>query len=93
MGNCAGIFQSCQGENGTVAGSNQGAVKKIDRDQMQKALQVNQEMASSNFGKQKQMAAGPQQWQYEENSGLPDDSQSKYNRSPESKNNTMYGNT
>jgi hypothetical protein len=38
MGNCAGIFQSCQGENGNVAGSNSNAVKKIDRDQMQMAL-------------------------------------------------------
>ena len=33
MGNCAGIFQSCNGENtaGNVGGANQGAVKKIDR--------------------------------------------------------------
>jgi len=40
------------------------------------------------------MAAGaPQQWQYEDNNagGHADDSQGKYNRSPDSKNNTMFG--
>ena len=45
MGNCAGIFQSCNGENtaGSVGGANQGAVKKIDRGQMEKALAYNQQ--------------------------------------------------
>jgi hypothetical protein len=35
MGNCTGIFQNCKGDaEGTIAGVNDQAVKKIDREQI-----------------------------------------------------------
>ena len=36
MGNCTGIFSSCQGEK--------NAIKKIDKDQIKKAIQMRLEM-------------------------------------------------
>jgi hypothetical protein len=40
MGNCTGVFGSCVGED-------QNAIKKIDKDNMKKALAANQEMQAS----------------------------------------------
>lgn len=54
MGNCAGIFSNCKGDD-TIAGAQDGAVKKIDRTQMEKALAVNNQEINLNavvsFGK------------------------------------------
>lgn len=42
MGNCTGIFQNCKGDaEAGVGGVNDQAVKKIDREQIQKALAHN----------------------------------------------------
>ena len=52
MGNCTGIFQSCKGSEET--GANEHAVKKIDKDQIQKALAVNSQDFHDGFGRPKQ---------------------------------------
>ncbi len=41
MGNCTGVFQTCCGQEGGEA------IKKIDRDNMQKALQAKHDYNSN----------------------------------------------
>jgi hypothetical protein len=41
MGNCSGIFSSCEGKEGP-GGTNSTAVRKIDREQLEKALNKNE---------------------------------------------------
>ena len=60
MGNCAGIFSNCKGDDNNVAGAQDGAIKKIDREQMSKALSANQDIVS--FGRGTKGANYPQQW-------------------------------
>lgn len=40
MGNCTGVFGSCVGED-------QNAIKKVDKDNMKKALAANQNLNNS----------------------------------------------
>ena len=45
MGNCTGIFSSCEGENPKeTTDLKTSNVKVIDKEQMKKALEYNQEM-------------------------------------------------
>jgi hypothetical protein len=60
MGNCAGIFSNCKGDDNSVAGAQDGVIKKIDREQMNKALAANQEIGS--FGRGVKGSNYPQQW-------------------------------
>ena len=43
MGNCTGIFSSCQGND---AGAVNGVVKKVDQERIKKALEHNKNMDS-----------------------------------------------
>ncbi|TNV71820.1 hypothetical protein FGO68_gene3601 [Halteria grandinella] len=74
MGNCAGIFSNCKGDD-TIAGANDGVVKKIDRDQMNKALAANsQEISSNAFGRPAKGSTYPQQqWDQHEHTGMMSD--------------------
>jgi hypothetical protein len=48
MGNCAGMFQACKGDD-NPAGASENAVKKIDKDQISQAInELNQE--DGDFG-------------------------------------------
>ena len=42
MGNCTGVFASCVGED-------QSAIKKVDKDNIKKALAINQDLQSSGL--------------------------------------------
>lgn len=57
MGNCTGIFSSCKGDDG-AGGVQEAVIKKIDKDQMQRALAHNNQEINGNFGNSKQ----PQHW-------------------------------
>ncbi len=44
MGNCTGVFGACVGEDGP----NNQAIKRVDKDNMKKALAANQELNNVN---------------------------------------------
>ena len=51
MGNCNGVFSACVGEDNT-------AIKKIDKDNLKRALQANVDLSSANLDGSNQQFGG-----------------------------------